>query len=102
MDILSISPEEFADRYKGGELEKECIIDVREPYEWEMYHLEGTKHIPMNEIPQYIGELDKNNPLYVMCAHGVRSWHVQQFMLANGFEKIINVEGGISEVARYL
>ncbi|WCK55298.1 rhodanese-like domain-containing protein [Aneurinibacillus sp. Ricciae_BoGa-3] len=102
MDILSITPDEFAEQYKNGKLDKECIIDVREPFEWEMVHLEGTKHIPMNEIPHYIDRLDKVSPLYIMCAHGVRSWHVQQYLLANGFEKIINVEGGISEVARFL
>ncbi|WP_368784326.1 rhodanese-like domain-containing protein [Acinetobacter baumannii] len=46
--------------------------------------------------------MDKEQTIYVMCAHGVRSWHVMQYLLGNGFSRVVNVEGGMAEIERYM
>ncbi|WP_027415731.1 rhodanese-like domain-containing protein [Aneurinibacillus terranovensis] len=102
MEPLSITPQEFAQKYNDNELKHDIILDVREPYEWDAYHLEDATHLPMKDIPENLDQLDKKKTIYVMCAHGVRSWHVQQYLLTNGFDKVVNVEGGIAAVAYYM
>jgi len=49
----------------------------------------------MREIPGRLPELDRDRPIVVMCHSGVRSRHVAAFLLANGFEQVFNLDGGI-------
>lgn len=98
----SITAAEFARKYKAGDLSSAQIIDVREPYEWEMVHLEQAVLIPMNTIPERLQDIDMDQPAYILCAHGVRSWHVTHYLLRAGFQQIINVEGGMAEVELHL
>jgi len=102
MEDHYISAGEFAEKYKAGVLKPEQVIDVREPYEWEMYHLEDSTLIPMNTIPEQLERLPKDQPLYIVCGHGVRSLHVTNFLLQQGFDQVINVEGGMAEVALFV
>lgn len=102
MTVQAISAHEFADLYKQGKLDESYIMDVREPYEWEAGHLKKANHMPMNTVPERLVELKREQTIFVMCAHGVRSWHVTQFLLNQGFENIVNVEGGMAEVALYI
>jgi rhodanese-related sulfurtransferase len=97
-----ISAEEFARKYKSGDLHPGEVIDVREPEEWRMVRLEHCKWIPMGKIPERLQELDRNQKIYVMCAHGIRSLHVVQFLINNGFADVVNVDGGLAEVSLYL
>jgi len=93
-----ISATEFTDLYRDGRLNQTKIIDVREPYEWEMYHLDQAIHIPMNTIPVHLDRLHPDEELYIVCAHGVRSWHVVNYLVQQGYSKAINVEGGMAEI----
>ncbi|WP_052947660.1 rhodanese-like domain-containing protein [Aneurinibacillus tyrosinisolvens] len=102
MDKYSITSNDFAQLYRDGQLDEAYIMDVREPYEWEMYHLEKARLLPMNSVPEHLDQLDKDQTVYVVCAHGVRSWHVTNYLLRNGFDKVVNVEGGMAEVALHL
>jgi rhodanese-related sulfurtransferase len=99
-----ISAEEFAKKYKAGEWgEPEIqLVDVREPEEWAVYHLERSRLIPLSELPERIGELDPSRKTAVMCAHGIRSLHAAWFLLQNGFSDVVNVNGGLAEVSLYL
>jgi rhodanese-related sulfurtransferase len=97
-----ISAKEFADKYRSGELLQEQIIDVREIEEWNMVHLEHTQLIPLQTLPNYISEMDPNRPVYVLCAHGVRSIHACNFLYHNGIENVMNVDGGLTEVMIYM
>jgi len=99
-----ISAQIFAERYKSGQLfigDVE-IVDVREPEEWEMVHLEKSKLIPLGDIPRRMGEIDRKAAVYVLCAHGIRSLHAAHFLRQQGFECVINVDGGIAEVCLHL
>ena len=75
--------------------EEAILLDVREPAELEICRIEGALHIPLNEIPDRHSTLPKDRPVIVFCHHGRRSANVQMFLTAKGFDKIINMQGGI-------
>ena len=78
---------------EGGE--KPALIDVREPWEWQLAHIEGAKHLPMNEIPARVDELDKTHPTVVICHHGMRSLDVTVWLRGQGVESAKSLAGGI-------
>ncbi|TVY11578.1 rhodanese-like domain-containing protein [Paenibacillus cremeus] len=100
MSIDQIEPDDFLRQMEEGILHEALLIDVREPYEWEYYHLEGIQLMPMNSIPAKLEELPKEKPIYVVCAHGVRSMHVSYYLMQQGFEHVVNVEGGMAALAQ--
>lgn len=71
------------------------LLDVREVDEYDYAHIEGSKLIPMSEIGQRCGELDKQQQIVVICHHGMRSQQVAEFLDYNGFQDILNLHGGI-------
>lgn len=94
-----IDPETFADMYMNDELDEAVVLDVREADELEHYALERIQWIPMNTIPDRLSELPKDKQLYVVCAHGMRSARVCQYLQANGYERVTNVDGGMAAVS---
>lgn len=102
-DDFHISAREFAKKYKAEELEENSIIiDVRESYEWDMIHLTKSRRISLGVLPDHLHELNPNETIYLLCAHGIRSIHAANFLLKCGFVDVKNVDGGIAEVALYL
>jgi rhodanese-related sulfurtransferase len=99
LNEYNIEPEHFNAMLLNKDITAAHIIDVRELPEWHYYHLEGTGHIPMNTIPERMRELPRDETLYIICAHGVRSAAVCDYMLQQGFTQIKNVEGGMSAIA---
>lgn len=100
MSQEEIRPEEFVFLYGNKEqLEQVTVLDVREPEEWDYYHLEGSVLMPMRHIPAKLNELPPDRPLYVICAHGVRSEMVCRYLRQQGFANAVNVEGGMAAVA---
>lgn len=97
--MKDISPATFVEALQNGAYEDHLIIDVREPYEWDYYHLDEAQLMPMNSIPGRLQELPQDKDLYIICAHGVRSRMVCGFLLQQGFERVVNVEGGMAAVA---
>jgi len=71
------------------------LLDVREPDEIATASLSGATLIPMGEIPERLGELPKDKPIYVLCRSGARSGRVTQFLDQQGFPDVANVAGGI-------
>ncbi|MDT8424711.1 MAG: rhodanese-like domain-containing protein [Methyloprofundus sp.] len=71
------------------------LLDVREPFEYQIASLQNSVLIPMNQIPERFQELDKNQPIVVICHHGIRSEQVAYYLVQQGFEKIFNLTGGI-------
>ncbi|UYQ93225.1 HesA/MoeB/ThiF family protein [Chitinophaga horti] len=71
------------------------LLDVREPDEWEICHIEGAIHIPMHFVMGQAGRLSPDEPVAVLCHHGMRSHAVAQQLLKAGFKKVYNVTGGI-------
>ncbi len=72
------------------------LVDVREPHELEICRVEGSRHIPMRQIPEQLGTLPKDRHLLVMCHSGVRSMRVTEYLRANGYAAASNVGGGIA------
>lgn len=75
--------------------DKAVLLDVREPWEYAQVHVEGSRHIPMGEIPARLGELDPKARYVVMCHHGGRSQQVALFLSSKGYEQVANLAGGI-------
>jgi len=81
--------------------ERFVLLDVREPWECEKASIEGSKQIPMGDIPSRAHqELDPNEHIIVLCHHGVRSLSVTNWLRQQGFEKVQSVRGGIDGWAR--
>jgi rhodanese-related sulfurtransferase len=91
--VHELSPEELKALWDGGATPQ--VIDVREAWELGISSLSGVRHIPMNEVPDRLGELDPAQPLVVMCRSGSRSLRVAQFLEAQGFGHVSNLSGGI-------
>jgi len=71
------------------------VLDVREAWELQLASIPGVLHIPMNEVPTRLAELDANAEIVVMCRSGGRSMQVAQFLARNGFRSVANLTGGI-------
>jgi len=75
--------------------DRPVLLDVREPWEFELARIEGSKLIPMSELGERITELDPGAETVVVCHHGIRSSYVTQVLQGTGFEKVLNLEGGL-------
>lgn len=76
------------------------ILDVRNPEEWEICHIDGAKLIPLSELPARMHELDSSRDIVVHCKSGARSAKAVALLREAGFRKIKNVRGGIIEWAK--
>lgn len=97
-DVPEIEPEdlkELIDR-SGKKLN---IIDVREPYEYEISQIKGAKLIPLGELMDHVNELDSSQEYIVHCRSGARSAKAIRQLQAIGFKKLKNLRGGINAFA---
>jgi len=93
MSVVQILPQELKRRLDAGEPLQ--LLDVREPWEVAIASVPGSLHIPMNAIPERLAELKREQALVVLCKVGGRSQRVAQYLLAQGFEHVANLAGGI-------
>lgn len=88
------------------------MLDVREPWEFELSRIEGSALAPMSVLAEEgVPEPDarfEDRETVVICHHGVRSAHVVRLLRQAGFERVMNLEGGLDaysgvdpEVPRY-
>lgn len=98
--IEEITVEEFSSiRESDGEV---VLVDVREPHEYDICSIEGSKLIPLGELKDRTGELDPEDEIVVHCHHGRRSMRAATFLAEQGFGKVKNLKGGIDEWAEKL
>lgn len=71
------------------------LLDVREQEELDLASVAGVRHIPMQEVPGRLADLNPQASIAVLCHHGGRSMQVARFLERNGFVDVINVAGGI-------
>lgn len=76
------------------------LLDVREPFEWAIGHIAGSRHIPLGELPARISELDPARETALLCKSGVRSARALRLLQEAGFKNLWNIEGGITAWAR--
>jgi adenylyltransferase/sulfurtransferase len=72
-----------------------AVLDVRNPQEYEIARIEGSKLIPLHELRDRLGELDPAASLVVLCHHGPRSGQAVRFLRQMGFARARNLAGGI-------
>ncbi len=75
--------------------EEVTLLDVREPFEFEIAHIACSKLIPLGEIPARLAEIPRTGRTVLYCKSGVRSAHALEFLQAKGFDNLLNLEGGI-------
>jgi len=72
------------------------VIDVREPYEYAIARIPGTKLIPLGQIEERSGELDPNTEIILQCRTGKRSADALNRLKAKGFTRLKNLVGGVA------
>jgi adenylyltransferase/sulfurtransferase len=75
------------------------VVDVREPWEWEIARIEGSRHLPLGELPGRLAELDPHAEIVTVCHKGKRSLEAQQLLQGAGF-RARSLTGGIDAWAR--
>ncbi|MFL6253846.1 MAG: molybdopterin-synthase adenylyltransferase MoeB [Pyrinomonadaceae bacterium] len=91
-EITAAELKERIDR--GDDLQ---LIDVREPNEYDIARIPGTKLIPLGQVTERIGEIDEGRETVVHCKGGVRSAKAIEALTRSGFKgKLINLKGGIT------
>jgi rhodanese-related sulfurtransferase len=80
------------------------LLDVREPWEFALaaIRVDGlrTLHVPMEDIPARLSELDAAQPVVCICHHGIRSAQVVAFLERQGWAAVYNLAGGIEAWSR--
>jgi len=92
--VQEITPKEAESRW-GAPPTGLTLLDVREPWEVATAHVEGSIHMPMEQVPSRLAELDPNAAVVVMCHGGMRSLQVAQYLAGQGFADVYNLSGGI-------
>ncbi len=75
------------------------LLDVRDTWEYEICHINSSINIAMTDIPLTLQEIDSEKTIVVICHHGMRSFQVAQYLESEGFNDIMNLEGGIASWA---
>ena len=99
MSVAEITPTEFVARRSRGE--SLTLLDVREEWELGVASVPDVVHIPMGEVADRLGELDRSREVVVLCRSGRRSLQVANFLQQNGFQAV-NLAGGILAWSREL
>jgi molybdopterin/thiamine biosynthesis adenylyltransferase/rhodanese-related sulfurtransferase len=92
-DVPVISVRELKAKMESGE--PPVLIDVREPYEYEIARIDGSRLIPLGELQKHLDELPRTGTLVMQCHSGGRSEHAARMLQEAGFENVFNLEGGI-------
>ena len=84
------------DAQTAFEQKDNCVfLDVREPYEWDAGHIDGSIHIPITQLPARTDEVPSDQTVVVVCQVGQRSDLAARFLRERGYDAH-NLEGGMS------
>ena len=72
------------------------LVDVREPWEFDVCHIAGSRHIPLGQLPAHVDDLPQDRPLVLVCHHGNRSHHAAAWLQRIGFQDVHNLRGGVA------
>lgn len=96
--VGAISPRELSSLLNNGEAI--TIIDVREPYEWNIGRIPTARLMPLGSMPDAADSIDRNSDIVVYCHHGVRSDLAAHDLVDVGFRRVRNLIGGIDRWSR--
>jgi sulfur-carrier protein adenylyltransferase/sulfurtransferase len=93
LKVPGISARQLQEMISGGN--KVALVDVREPFEFEIARIPNSQLIPLGTIPERLADIPRTETTVVMCKSGVRSARVIEFLREQGFENLLNLEGGL-------
>jgi rhodanese-related sulfurtransferase len=93
--IPQLSAVELARWRADGSREAPVVVDVREPWEFELCRIDGSVSIPLGQIATRSDELPRERPLVLVCHHGGRSQHAAMLLAGAGFTQVHNLAGGV-------
>lgn len=93
MPGYDITAQELKARLDAGD--DLVIVDVREQHEWDICCIEGAQLIPLQTLPARFDELPRDREIVVHCKLGGRSAKAAEFLRAKGFDRVLNLTGGI-------
>jgi MoaD family protein len=91
--VPEVTAEELKRQLDRGE--NVFVLDVREPNEYQICKIAGSKLIPLGELPARVSELDRDRDLVVHCKMGGRSAKAVALLQERGFTRVRNLKGGI-------
>jgi len=93
MDDLEITPADVKARLDRGE--KVHLVDVREPWEYDLCRIEGAKHVPLGSLAASLQTLPDVDEVICYCHHGIRSLDAATWLRFQGIERAKSLAGGI-------
>ncbi|ANE55572.1 MULTISPECIES: rhodanese-like domain-containing protein [Methylomonas] len=93
MPISQYTPEQLRQRLQDEA--PVMLLDVREPHEFAYAKIAGSVLIPLQQIPQRLDEIPSDRDIVVICHHGMRSQQACNYLQHAGFQRLINLRGGI-------
>jgi rhodanese-related sulfurtransferase len=75
------------------------LLDVREPDEWIAGHAPGAVHLPLMDIPARLEEVPRDGTVVVVCRMGGRSAQAVAYLMQNGYDNVVNLDGGMRDWA---
>jgi rhodanese-related sulfurtransferase/rubrerythrin len=93
--IPTITPVEVKTLIENKPTDEYCLLDVRQPMEYQQGRLPGSVLIPLGELHSRVGELDPDKTVVVYCRSGNRSASATSMLMSMGFDEVLNMEGGI-------
>lgn len=102
--MQNISVQELADWLAGSTRPTPVLLDVREPWEYQICHLHDALLMPMRLVPDNFEQLSlhKERDIVCICHHGARSLQVAAFLERSGFPKVLNLNGGMHAWAQQI
>ncbi len=100
--MRQMTPAELASRLADPPADRPVLLDVREPWEFQYCHIDGSLAMPMASVPARLAELDPARETVVICHHGGRSAQVCMFLERQGFGSVINLAGGVAAWANQI
>src|SRR5882672_1933712 len=98
--MQQLTPQQLARWLADPQRAKPVLLDVREPWEFQICSIPDSVHMPMNSVPARKEELDAEADTVVICHHGSRSFQVGAFLEGTGFRSIFNLNGGVDGWAK--
>jgi adenylyltransferase/sulfurtransferase len=96
--VPSVSVQEL--KRKMDARERLTLVDVREPWEYDIAQITGSRLIPLGDLQERLTELPREGILVIQCHSGVRSEQGARLLQEAGFANVYNLEGGIEAWSR--
>jgi adenylyltransferase/sulfurtransferase len=91
--VEEISAHELKRRLDGGEALE--LVDVRDPHEWEICRIPGTRLVPLGSLSERLHEFDSSRTYVMHCRSGIRSAKAIAQLRHAGFRRLLNLKGGV-------